>query len=162
MASRCVDGAPIVCNDANECTTDACPESGAMMCTFTPIAGCRRVTPQSGNYTLTPRLAHQCQDELFSEDVVNFNLASIRLDATPTSVTFTGGPVPLVGGAVTGGAFRATGTVPGMCITTLTLSGTFSDETRFTGQLALAFLGTWCQVTSCEARTIMVSGVRAP
>ena len=49
-----------------------------------------------------------------------------------------------------------------MCITTVTLAGTFSDETHFTGQVSLAFLGSWCAVTNCEARSIMVSGARAP
>lgn len=133
-----------------------------MMCAFTAVAGCRRVAVQSGNYALTPRLTHQCQDELFKESVLDLNVASVRIDATAAATTVMGMPVPLSGAAVLGGRFSALGTIPGMCITTLTLSGNFTDETHFTGQLALGFLGAWCQVTSCEARTITVSGARAP
>jgi len=162
VATRCAAGAPVACDDSNECTTDACAESGPMMCTSTAIAGCRRVAVQSGNYTLTPRLMHQCQDELFKETVLDLNVASVRIDANAASTTVAGMPALLGGGPVTGGRFSVLGTIPGMCITTLTLSGSFTDETHFTGQLALGFVGPWCQVTNCEARNITVSGARAP
>jgi hypothetical protein len=145
----------------NECTMDVCSESGAM-CSSTPIAGCRRVAVQSGNYTLTPRVTHQCQDELFKEPVLSLDLATVRIDANASGTTVTGGPVPLTGPAVTGGMLRVSGTVSGLCLATITLTATFSEETRFSGHVALAFLGSWCSVTNCEARTIPVSGVRSP
>lgn len=146
------------CDDGNGCTTDACAESGATMCTHAAISGCVMVTPMSGDWAITPALSFACNDEVFKSTVVDVRATSLRIAVTSAGITVTGTPVMLTGPALMGGAFRATGRVAGGCSTALTLSGTFSDARRFTGALELAFAGEDCIFTNCEPQRFAVSG----
>lgn len=158
MASACVAGTTVTCDDGNSCTTDACSETGAAMCTNAAIAGCTAVTPMSGAWAITPALAFSCSDEVFKTVTVDVHAATLRIAVTSTGITVMGTPVTLTGGPLMGGAFRATGRVDDTCSTTLTLSGTFTDARHFTGALELAFTGVECVLTNCEPQRFMISG----
>lgn len=119
--------------------------------------------PRSGTYTLVPALAYACQDEVFKTPVVSLAVASLTVVAHTggVSVTWPGGGAALTGPAIAGETLEAAATLPHPdCTATLTLRAGFAAGGRMNGTLALGFSGFGCALTSCEARTLTVQGLR--
>jgi hypothetical protein len=123
------------------------------------------VVGRSGRYAASPRVMYACRDEVFKTPVVTVDFMTLTLSVTTTEVTCTwdGAPTTLRGGPVSGGMFRLTGMVPHEdCPTMLTMTGTFLDERRFTGELSLAFAGFACALTSCENQRYLFTAALPP
>jgi hypothetical protein len=160
LSGRCMSGETVRCDDSNPCTDDTCVETGAMACTHTPTAACMMSgpPPRSGTYTVSPVASYRCVDEATQVDVVNLMLNSVVVSATTTSLTIRNGTLTLSGPAVSGGMFSVRATVGTDCVGMFTLSGRFTDDTHFTGTLAMRFSGsTWCVFTTCEDQTRTVN-----
>lgn len=131
--------------------------------TDVPTASDAGEDPRSGTYTLVPALAYACQDEVFKTPVLSLAVASLTVVARPggVSVTWPGGSAALTGPAIAGDALEAAATLPHPdCTATLTLRAGFAAGGRLNGTLALGFSGFGCALTSCEARTLTVQGLR--
>ncbi|MFO0603226.1 MAG: hypothetical protein U0324_08630 [Polyangiales bacterium] len=162
----CIAGNPANCDDMNACTTDACVETGASMCTHTMNPTCMGgAAPRSGVYTLNPRIMYSCCVSLGGrciQEALAINVQTIQVTVTATGIVVTGAPASmLTGGPITGGMFSATGSVAGDCVETYTLSGRFTSDRAFTGTFSMAFVGLGCGLTDCSNQSFTVSGTLA-
>lgn len=159
----CVAGTSVNCDDMDSCTIDTCAES-ATMCAHAMNPSCMGSTGRNGRYNLAPTVAMMCT--LGGLPALNFSFSSIQMMVSSSGVSITGARVPLMGGPVVGGMFRATGVEEGTCEEDYTLEGTFTDATHFEGAFSLMLVdrlgGFGCLGVTCSAMRIPITGTLAP
>jgi hypothetical protein len=92
--------------------------------------------------------------------LVNFNIQSWTIVLDQDALTVLGGPVTMNGppvGCELGNEFTVSGTVPGTCVETYTLSGAFLDADHFEGTFVADFEG---DCVDCVDQMFDVSATR--
>jgi hypothetical protein len=146
-SGSCMAGTPVACDDMDSCTADQCNET-THVCDHMPLNPCGG-TVESGTYNLSPVPSFSCGSGSIGP------VSQIMMMVTASSVTVTGFPRTLTGGAPSMGMFSATGPSGFGCGGTITLSGSFTMPGMFMGSWSLS-AGT-CDIT-CNSHFDLVNG----
>lgn len=115
----------------------------------------------AGTWTVRPALSYSCVDVFIGIPVVDFTFSSLIFTGTGGSLAVTGGPVAGSGAVDTGACtFTATGTVPGGCSETYTITGTFTGPDRFFGEYTATYTGSQCGLSTCTNQRWEITGTR--